>query len=263
MKYSEALLGRMDEIAEIAGYLWEKGWAERNGGNISYNITDVADNGLRIFQPISNKFCIENPVEYLADNYFIVTGAGKRMRDVSKSVMDNASIIKISPDGGSYQIIAEKQILPTSELSSHLMIHNHMAISGRNIRAVIHTHPVELIAMTHNPKLLAKDVLGKLLWSMIPETRAFCSKGLGIVPYVCPGTVELAEATVEQLDHYDVVMWEKHGAVAIGENLTEPFDMIDTLSKSAKIYMCAMSMGFTPTGMSETQMDEIKKRFNL
>ena len=31
---------QIDQVAEVAGYLWQKGWAERNGGNIVVNITD-------------------------------------------------------------------------------------------------------------------------------------------------------------------------------------------------------------------------------
>lgn len=65
--------------------------------------------------------------------------------------------------------------------------------------------------MTHNSDFLGKDVLSKLLWSMIPETRAFCPKGVGIVPYALPGSMELAQKTVEQLDDYDVVLWENMG----------------------------------------------------
>ena len=263
MKYNEKLQSRIDEVAEVAGYLWEKGWAERNGGNISYNITDVVDDNIRALTPISEKFPIGKPVPALSGNYFLVTGTGKRMRYVHSSPMDNASIIRISGDGSYYEIMAEKPIRPTSELPSHLMIHNHMAEHGRDIKSVIHTHPIELVAMTHNPAMLEKDVLGKILWSMIPETRAFCPKGLGIIPYTCPGTVELAEATVRELDEYDIVMWEKHGAVGIGADLIEPFDMIDTFTKSAKIYMSAMAMGFTPAGMTDAQMDEMKEKFNL
>ena len=263
MKYNEKLQSRIDEVAEVAGYLWEKGWAERNGGNISYNITDVVDDNIKALTPVSEKFPIGKPVPALSGNYFLVTGTGKRMRYVHSSPMDNASIIRISGDGSYYEIMAEKPIRPTSELPSHLMIHNHMAEQGRDIKAVIHTHPIELVAMTHNPAMLEKDVLGKILWSMIPETRAFCPKGLGIIPYTCPGTVELAEATVRELDEYDIVMWEKHGAVGIGADLIEPFDMIDTFTKSAKIFMSAMAMGFTPAGMTDAQMDELKEKFNL
>ena len=102
--------------------------------------------------------------------------------------------------------------------------------------------------MTHNPAFLEKDVLTNLLWSMIPETRAFCPKGLGIVPYAMPSSVELARATIEQLKEYDVVMWEKHGVCAVGPDIMEAFDQIDVLSKSAQSYLTAKSMGFEPTG---------------
>ena len=29
----------VEQIAEVTGYLWQKGWAERNGGNITVNVT--------------------------------------------------------------------------------------------------------------------------------------------------------------------------------------------------------------------------------
>lgn len=38
-----ALKAEVEKVAEVAGYLWEKGWAERNGGNITVNITDCVD----------------------------------------------------------------------------------------------------------------------------------------------------------------------------------------------------------------------------
>ena len=31
---------QIDQVAEVAGYLWQKGWAERNGGNIVVNVTN-------------------------------------------------------------------------------------------------------------------------------------------------------------------------------------------------------------------------------
>ena len=35
-----ALAKEINKVAEVAGYLWQKGWAERNGGNITVNITE-------------------------------------------------------------------------------------------------------------------------------------------------------------------------------------------------------------------------------
>ena len=99
---------------------------------------------------------------------------------------------------------------------------------------------------------------------MIPETKAFCPRGLGIVPYMLPSSVELADATIKAIDdNYDVVMWEKHGVFAVGEDVMEAFDMIDVLDKSAHIYIDAKSMGFTPDGMSQEQMNEISTVFHL
>jgi rhamnulose-1-phosphate aldolase len=98
---------------------------------------------------------------------------------------------------------------------------------------------------------------------MIPETRAFCPRGLGIIPYAMPSSFELADATLKELEEYDVVLWEKHGVSAVGENVMEAFDMVDTLSKSAQIYLTAKSMGFEPEGTTREQMHELKVAFNL
>ena len=38
-----ALAAEVNKVAEVAGYLWQKGWAERNGGNITVNITEYVD----------------------------------------------------------------------------------------------------------------------------------------------------------------------------------------------------------------------------
>jgi|GEM_PF-549667 len=173
------------------------------------------------------------------------------------------ALIRVAADGASYEIVADEPVRPTSELPAHLSVHDYLVGAGRPERAVVHTHPIELVAMTHNPEFLGKDVLTRLLWSMIPETRAFCPKGLGIVPYTLPGSQELADRTIALLDDYDVVMWTKHGALAIGTDLIEAFDQIDVLSKSAKIYESARSMGFVPTGMSDAEMQELKEVFGL
>lgn len=98
---------------------------------------------------------------------------------------------------------------------------------------------------------------------MIPETKAFCPLGLGVVPYTLPGSNELADATLRELEDYDVVLWEKHGVFAKGLDVMDAFDQIDVLSKSAKIYVNAKAMGFEPEGMSQAQMKEMTAAFNL
>lgn len=257
------LAHKIDEVAEVAGYLWQKGWAERNGGNITINITEFADDRMRSLAPISGPMPIGVTLPHLRGCWFFCKGTNRRMRDLARRPMENGSVIRILDDCASYEIVADNPVRPTSELPAHLSMHERMIASGNGYRAALHTHPIDLVAMSHNPEFLKKDVLTNLLWSMIPETRAFCPKGLGIVPYRMPGSVELAERTVEELRDYDVVLWEKHGVCAVAENIVEAFDMVDTLSKSAQIYMTARNMGFVPEGMSQEQMDELKQAFGL
>lgn len=47
------LVKEVNKVAEVAGYLWQKGWAERNGGNITVNITEYVDDEIRQMPAIS------------------------------------------------------------------------------------------------------------------------------------------------------------------------------------------------------------------
>ena len=238
------------QVAEAAGYLWQKGWAERNGGNITVNITEHVTDEIRKMPAISPVYPIGVTLPNLKGCYFYCKGTNKRMRDLARWPMENGSVIRILDDCASYEIIADNPVKPTSELPSHLSVHNYLIGKGSNYKASLHTHPIELVAMTHCKKYLEKDVATRLLWSMIPETKAFCPRGLGIIPYQLPGD-------------YDVTIWEKHGVFAVDTDIMSAFDQVDVLNKSAQIYICAKNMGFEPDGMSDEQMKEMTVAFNL
>ena len=259
-----ALKAEIDKVAEVAGYLWQKGWAERNGGNITVNITDVVDDVMRAMPAVSEPRPIGAVLPHLAGCWFYCKGTGRRMRDLARDPMANGSIIRILNDCARYEIVADVPVAPTSELPSHLAVHDYLLAKGSPYRASLHTHPIELVALTHNKKWLEKDVATRMLWSMIPETRAFCPRGLGIVPYMLPSSQALAEATLRTLDEdYDVVMWEKHGVFAVDTDIINAFDQVDVLNKAAQIYIASRNMGFTPDGMTPAQMRELGIAFNL
>ena len=48
------LSAEVEKIAEVAGYLWQNGWAERNGGNITVNVTEFADDEMKQMPAISD-----------------------------------------------------------------------------------------------------------------------------------------------------------------------------------------------------------------
>lgn len=259
-----ALEKAVNQVAEVAGMLWNKGWAERNGGNITVNITEYVDEQMLQLPAISQVLAIGEELPRLKGCWFYCKGTGRRMRDLAANPMENGSIIRITEDCAHYEIIADEPVLPTSELPSHLAVHNYLISKGSPYKASLHTHPIELVALSHCREWLEKDALTDMLWSMIPETKAFCPLGLGIVPYMLPGSVKLANATIETIDSgYDVVMWEKHGVFAVDTDIISAFDQVDVLNKAALIYEASRSMGFIPEGMSREQLTEMTQAFNL
>ena len=249
------------ETSEIAGYLWQRGWAERNASNISVNITDLfqdesSENSLIPFYDLPKSY------SKLAGNYFLVTGTGKRMRDLAQRPMKNLLLIKLNENANGYRIISQKSdeenIMPTSELATHLGIHCMIAERGSNEKVVLHTHVHELATLTHAKEFCDQDALNKMLWSMHPETIIFIPKGVGFVPYLLPGSFNLATETMKVLQNHDVALWEKHGVVAIGESVADTFDLIDILAKSARIFFLCQSANIVPESFTDEQLVELK-----
>ena len=253
---------QLDEVAEIAGYLWTKGWAERNAGNISINISDIIGDENKNLPALSS-YTLPRNMSNLSGNFFYVTGTGKRMRDVAKNPLTQGSIVRVAANGNSYDVIAEKDIKPTSELPSHFSIHASFKTKGSKNKLVLHTHPTDLVALSHIPELKTSEAINKLLWGMHPETFIVVPQGIGLVPYEIPGTLDLADASLCLLEKHDIIIWEKHGVLAVGENLSDTFDLIDTLSKSAQIYAFAKSCGYNPEGLTQKQIEGLIEPFGI
>lgn len=261
-KQNKAFQNVIDEMSEIAGYLWQRGWAERNAGNISVKMNDVFEQNLpeKSAGPL---FPLPMAYPELAECIFLVSGTGKRMRDLSVKPMENALLIKLNENADGYRIISSKDdevnLMPTSELPTHLGIHQMIAERGSSEKVILHTHVSELIAITQAKEFCRTEALNNLLWNMHPETIVFVPKGVGLVPYTVPGSVKIAEETIEALRDHDVALWEKHGIFAIGNSLAETFDLIDILAKSARIYFMCRSAGIHPEGFSDQQLEELRK----
>ena len=65
-----ALKKEVEKIAEVAGYLWQNGWAERNGGNITVNVTAFVDDEIRNLPAISDIKQIGTTLPALSGQYF-------------------------------------------------------------------------------------------------------------------------------------------------------------------------------------------------
>ncbi|MEI6683281.1 MAG: rhamnulose-1-phosphate aldolase [Bacteroidota bacterium] len=256
----------LHQVAEVAQYLWERGWAERNAGNFSVNVTGFfQDRELDRFSS-SPFYPLAREYPALARTLFLVSGTGTRMREMAVSPAGNVCFVYISDSGSAYHILEGQPegdfLKPTSELVTHLMVHHQLIQKKSPDRVVLHAHVTELIALTHLSPFKSEEALNALLWGMHPETLLFIPDGLGFVPYTLAGTDHLAGLTTRSLDRHQAVMWEKHGCLAVGKSLPEAFDILDILAKAAKIYLLCKSAGMEPEGLTTSQLQEIRNSFS-
>lgn len=277
------------ETSMVSGFLWEKGFSEKNAGNISANITSLITNHYNELEELKIEV-LESSFSSLAGMYFFVTAKGKRMRDISKDIFSNSLIIRISDDGKSYTMYdlrstmydlknrksidrgtkskyeqlstnneqLFRDIEPTSELLTYLFLHKEMIADKSGNTVILHTHPTELITLTHDKNLKNEKNLNKILWSMQPETMLSIHEGVGFIPYMSPGSMEIAIATVEKAKKYNFIIWDKHGAFSIGKNILDVFDTLDVVNKSASIYLKCKSAGIEPEYLSDKELADLK-----
>ena len=252
---------QVDSVSEIAGYLWNKGWAERNAGNISINLSGFIN--IELHRKRNTRYiAYDLPVE-AANMTFFVTGTGKHLRLLQKCAGQVACILIVDENAKGYHIVwggeGDENFRPTVEFISHIKIHLFNTRNANESRCIVHTHPIELIAISHHP-VLGKDEekLNNALWSMLPEIRIYVPKGIAVIPYLRPGSHQLAIATVDRLLQRNVILWRKHGVLAIGRNAVEAFDFIDVANKGAIIYLQCLQSGYIPEGLSADEMEGLK-----
>jgi rhamnulose-1-phosphate aldolase len=257
----------LSELGDVAGYLWNRGWAERNAGNFSVNVTALfTDRELERlagypFQPLSRQYSGTGRTLYL------MSATGTRMRDLAANPAENVCFVFISPSETAYHIITcgedSSSLKPTSELATHLAIQQMLMRDRPTASVVLHAHVTQLIALTHLEAFRSEETINALLWGMHPETILFIRNGIGYLPFMVPGTDQIAAATVRKLGNHDAVLWENHGCLAIGPTPGDAFDILDLLAKQATLYFLCRSAGKDPAGLSRSQLEEICAHYPL
>lgn len=249
-------------IGKVAGYLWKKGWAEKNAGNISFNVTDLISSEEIKEVKKSSLYELEQTLSALAGNVFLITSAGSRMREVKKNPQSQICLMQLDNTGSSYRILlpdkTTKESKPTSETPSHLIIHDFLVREQRPERAVLHAHLTETILLSQHPDFKNEEIINNLLWSMQPETSLFIPEGVGFVPFRLPGSYDIAKATIEKLVKHKAVIWEKHGCIVVDKEVEKAFDIMDMISKTIDIYLKCRMAGFEPEGLSKDQIEAIR-----
>lgn len=245
--------------------MWEKGWDERNGGNVSLRLTDedVAPYLAGVKSP--RRLPLSEPLPKLAGQYFIVTGTGKFFRNVQLDPAANLGVVRLTDDGKAIDVLwgYSDGGAPTSELPSHLKGHmvRQTATGGRD-RVIMHCHATNLISLTYVLDWNDGNVT-RALWEGSTECLVVFPEGVGTMPWLVPGTDEIGDATAGMLAKRPLVLWPFHGVFGTGPTLDDAFGLIDTAEKAAEIMVKVISMGGIRQTMSTQNLADLAARFNV
>lgn len=251
------------EMAEITNNMYRQGWDERNGGNISYLIDEQY---VREYFP-HDEFIRAIELDFLADEivrnkYFLVTGTGKYFKNVIKDPENNLGLVKIDSNGEIAHLLwgFKDGGKFTSEFPAHLMSHAARLKVNPDNRVIMHTHPTYTICM--GACLPTDDIIfTRKLWKSNTEAVVVFPEGIGVLPCMICGTTEIGEATAEKMKEHRIVSWTNHGIYGAGNSIDEAFGLIETVEKTAQIYM--ISLGHVVNEIPDEVIVGLAKLWNV
>jgi L-fuculose-phosphate aldolase len=161
-------------------------------------------------------------------NHFLVTPSG-----LSKGFMTPAQMLVIDWDArpvGSARYGVARDLKPSSEILLHLEAYRQRP----DVRAVVHAHPVNAIALSIAGISLAR--------CLIPEVIV----NLGIIPtteYAMPASAEGAAVIRDIVRRYDALILQRHGSVTVGHDIWEAYLNLEKLENVAEITFKLLLLG--------------------
>jgi len=226
-------LAEVQELIRAADALYAKGWAERNGGNLSMLIVpdDEPDFYVRRTFPLT----VDVP-ENMLGQLILITGSGKYLRNVSREAESSLGLLRIREDKAELLWGFSDGSSPSSELSAHLLSHSARLQSDPLHRVVLHTHATNAIAMSAVYSLDEREFTIKL-WRQCTEALMFLYDGVGVLPWLPCGTDEIGLQTAEKLKDCRAVIWTRHGVFGTGRTADEALGIVEIIDKAAEIYI--------------------------
>lgn len=253
------------QMRKVTWNLYQHGWDERNGGNVSYRLTAAEIAPYGDVHEVKRNLPIKFDASELAGQYFLVTGTGRYFKNVKDFPARDTGLVQIAKDGHSVDLLwgFNDGGQPTSEFPAHLMTHIQRLKQDPNQRVAMHCHPTNLVAMSFTLPLEEK-LFSRILWKMQAESIVVFPEGIGVLPYMTPGTNEIGQATAQKMADFRIVMWPQHGIFGAGDSIDETYGLIETVEKAATIYTAIQAQGGRIINeITDENLEQLAKRFDL
>lgn len=182
------------ELVNTCHLLYEKGFVVATEGNVSIRISP---DRILITPTNTNKSLIKE------SQVVTVDGRGK----------------KISGKG-----------MPSAEFALHTEVYRLRP----DVRAIIHAHPPNAVALTLAGVKLDKDILPEIIIA------------LGDVPtakYATATTYAMAKSIRNLIKDHNTILLERHGSLTIGRNLQEAFENLERVEWASEVVLKASLLG--------------------
>jgi rhamnulose-1-phosphate aldolase len=153
----------------------------------------------------------------------------------------------------------------TSEFNSHLAVH-HDQMRSRQIKlhTIVHAQPAYLTFLSHIAKYQDKKYLNSHLIRWQPETILNFPEGLGILPFLPPGSTQLMLETMLCLRDYKLVIWSQHGVMArADESILHALDLLEYAEAAAHYEVLNLFTGEESSGISPENIRGVAESWNV
>jgi rhamnulose-1-phosphate aldolase len=218
--------------------------------------------------PVGEPIELPVPAPHLAGHTVIVTGSGRRLRDLAANPIASVGAVAIAPDGRAATLwTAPGRLFErlTSEWNSHLAVHEDaVARTASNFHAVVHAQPPHLTYLSHIPAYQDEAYFNSRVMRWEPETIVQLPAGIGVLPFMLPGSATLMAANVESLRTHRIDIWSKHGVMARSDiSVTRAVDRIEYAEAAARYEYMDLVAGGRAQGLTLEEARAVVEAFGV
>ena len=164
--------------------------------------------------------CSSGNLSWRVDTHkLLISGTGSWLKQLKE---ENISIIAL--ENGEHI----KGAKPSMESRLHLNIFHERS----DVAVILHfqsEYATVISCMKNKPKN----------FNVTAEIPLYCGEEIPIIPYIQPGSRELAQAVTEAMKKHDLVILEKHGQIACGKDFDDVFQKAVFFELASKIIVHA------------------------
>ena len=256
----------LNQLGQVGKRLSDIGAAEGAAGNLSVCFREPMD--VTVLFPKMQIIELPVPAPDLVGATLIVTGSGRRLRDIIDSPTANLACIVVESDGRTGKMFTSQDCpfkRVTSEFNSHLAVH-HDQMRSRDIKfsAVLHAQPTYLTYLSHLSDYQNEQYFNRHLLRWQPETILNFPEGIGVLPFILPGSAELTIETMLALREHRIVVWSQHGVIAkCDDSIFHALDMIEYAETAAHYEYLNLIGGDLSEGLSPEHLRAITNSWNI